>query len=77
MFATIGRLGLAALIAAVPAGLVLVALNLASGSGKLASVVQLVAGGVIFIGGYVIAALLLRVHEVRELTSMVRARLGR
>ncbi len=77
VFATIGRLGLAALIAAVPAGLVLVALNVASGSGKLASVVQLVAGGVIFIGGYVIAALLLRVHEVRELTSMVRARLGR
>ena len=47
------------------------------GSGKLASLVQLAAGGLTFIGGYVIAALLLRVHEVRELTSMVRARVGR
>jgi putative peptidoglycan lipid II flippase len=77
VFVTIGRLSLAALIAAVPAGLVLIALNVASGSGKLASFVQLAAGGLTFIGGYVIAALLLRVHEVRELTSMVRARLGR
>jgi len=77
VFTTLGRLGLAAVLAAVPAGLVIFALDAVRGDGKMASVVQLLVGGLVLVGGYVAAAFLLRVREVRELGSMVRARVGR
>ena len=56
LFATLGRLTLAALIAAVPTVLVLVAMTAAWGTGKWASVVQLVVGGVVLFATYVGAA---------------------
>jgi hypothetical protein len=47
------------------------------GDEKVASLVQLVVGGIVLIAGYAGAALWLRVHEVRELAGMIRGRLGR
>jgi putative peptidoglycan lipid II flippase len=72
--ATIGRLGLAAGIAAVPTLLAFLALRAGWGEGKVASAVQLVVCGAVLVGGYLAAALALRVREVRELTSMARRR---
>ena len=74
VFATLGRLSAAALIAAVPTLLVVVGMTAAWGTGKGASIAQLLAGGIVLFGTYVAAAALLRVREVRDLTSMVRAR---
>jgi putative peptidoglycan lipid II flippase len=77
VFATLGRLGLAGVIAAVPTVLVLLGLTAWWGDGKGASVVQLIIGGAVLVAVYVGAAFALRVSEVRELWSMVRSRLGR
>jgi putative peptidoglycan lipid II flippase len=72
--ATLVRLGLAALLAAVPAALAVLAISAGWGDGKLGSAVQLAVGAVVLAGAYLAAAFLLRVHEVRELISMVRTR---
>jgi putative peptidoglycan lipid II flippase len=77
LFATLGRLALAALIAAVPTVLVLVGMTAAWGTGKWASIGQLVVGGVVLFATYFGVAIVLRVPEVRELTATVRTRLGR
>ncbi len=77
VFATIGRLTLAAMIAAVPAALAVIGMTVVWGDGKVASIVQLVVAGVVLLGAYVAAAFALRVREVRELASMIRARVGR
>lgn len=74
---TLGRLALAAVIAAVPAGLAAWGISAGLGDAKLGSFVQLLVGGTLLAGGYYGAAMALRVAEVRELTSMVRGRLGR
>jgi putative peptidoglycan lipid II flippase len=72
--AAMTRLGVAALIAAVPAAVAVFAVSTGWGDGKLGSAVQLAVGAVVLVGAYLIAASLLRVHEVRELLSMVRSR---
>jgi putative peptidoglycan lipid II flippase len=77
VFATLGRLTGAALIAAVPTVLVVVAMTAAWGTGKGASIAQLLAGGAVLFGTYVGVAALLRVREVRDLTTMVLARVRR
>jgi putative peptidoglycan lipid II flippase len=71
------KLVAAAAIAAVPTYLLVYGLTEAMGDGKVDSFVQLVLGGALLVGVYYGAALLLRVAEVRDLTRMVRARLGR
>jgi putative peptidoglycan lipid II flippase len=77
IFVTLGRLGLAAAAAAIATALVVLALTAIWGDGKIASLVQLVLGGVVLVAAYVAAAFVLRVREVREFGSMVRSRLGR
>jgi putative peptidoglycan lipid II flippase len=74
---TLGRLLLAGLIAAVPAAAVIVTMTVIWGDQKLASLIQLVVGGLILVGAYLAAATWLGVREVRELVGMVRSRLGR
>jgi putative peptidoglycan lipid II flippase len=74
---TLVRLGVAALLASVPAALAVLASYAWLGDGKLANLVALVAGGVILVGAYVPATLVLQVQEVRELSTMVRSRVGR
>ena len=67
----------AAAIAAVPTYLVIDGLRRLMGDDKLDSLVQLVLGGAVLLGLYYGLALLFRVAEVRDLTRMVRTRLGR
>jgi putative peptidoglycan lipid II flippase len=77
VFATLVRLGVAGLVAAVPTLFVLLVMRVLWGTEKWASVAQLIIGSLVLVGAYAAAALLLRVQEVRELISMVRGRLGR
>jgi putative peptidoglycan lipid II flippase len=77
VIATLGRLALAAALAAVPAALAVYGLDAVLGDGKIGSVVQIVVGGFVLLAGYVAAAAALRVREVTELGRMLRARLGR
>jgi putative peptidoglycan lipid II flippase len=77
VFATLGRLGLAGLIAAAVTTVVLVVMTLVWGDEKAASAVQLGVGAVVLFATYVGAALWLRVNEVKELATMVGSRLRR
>jgi putative peptidoglycan lipid II flippase len=77
VFGTVGRLTVAAAIAAVPTGLAVYAMVHMWGESKAASAAELVIGAIVLIAVYVAAAFALRVREVRELGDMVRARLGR
>jgi putative peptidoglycan lipid II flippase len=77
VFATLIRLGMAGLVAAVPTLFVLLVMRVLWGTGKWASVAQLIVCSLVLVGAYAAAALVLRVREVRELVSMVRGRLGR
>ncbi len=77
VLATVGRLALAAAIAAVPAGLVVILGVRAWGDGKVPSVVELGLGAIVLVVCYLLAALALRVREVRELGAVVRGRLSR
>ena len=74
---TLARLGVAAAVAAVPAGLVVLLLSHRFGDGKVSSVAQLVVGGTVLIVGYLAVAFALRIREVRDLATMVRTRLRR
>jgi putative peptidoglycan lipid II flippase len=74
---TVGRVALAGVIAAVPAGAVVVVMTVIWGDGKIASFAQLVIGGLVLCAAYLAAATWLRVREVHDLVGMVRARLGR
>jgi putative peptidoglycan lipid II flippase len=67
----------AAAIAALPTYLLVDVMSRRFGDGKVDSLVQLVLGGALLLGLYYGLALLFRVAEVRDLTRMVRARLGR
>jgi putative peptidoglycan lipid II flippase len=77
VFSTLSRLALAGVIAAVPAAAVIVVMSLTLGDGKLASLIQLVVGGAILLGGYLAAATWLRIPEVNDLLGMLRSRLRR
>ena len=74
---TLARLSVAALGAAVPAGLIVLVLHQLAGDGKLASLLQLVVGGAALLAAFLAGALMLQVREVRELGGMLRRRLGR
>jgi putative peptidoglycan lipid II flippase len=77
VFTTLGRLAVAAAVAGVPTLLVLIGLDALLGESWLASVVELIVGGLVLVATYVAVAFALRVREVRELGGMVRSRLGR
>jgi putative peptidoglycan lipid II flippase len=77
VFGTLGRLTVAAVISAVPSGLAVFAMIHMWGDSKVASAVELVIGAIVLMAVYVFAAFALRVREVRELGSMLRARVGR
>jgi putative peptidoglycan lipid II flippase len=77
VFGTIARLVVAAMIAAIPAVIVVIVLNQVFGADrhtKVASLVELGVGGLVLIATYIGAAFALRVREVRELRSMLRSR---
>jgi len=74
---TIARLGFAALVACVPALIVVIGLTTVWTDDRPASYVELVLGGIVLIGTYIAVAFALRVQEVRDLAGMLRARLGR
>jgi putative peptidoglycan lipid II flippase len=74
---TLLKLGGAAAVAAVPTFVFIHVLSGVIGTGKVASIVQLLLGGALLFGLYYVLALVFRVAEVRDLTRMVRGRLGR
>lgn len=74
---TLGRLGVAVVIAAVPTFLITLLLTHVLGLGKLASVVELVVGGVMLVIVYLAAGVSLRIREVNDVWGMVRGRLRR
>lgn len=73
----LGRAVLAGFIAAVPATALVVTMTVLWGDTKLASLAQLCAGAAVLVTAYIAAANWLGIREIRELLSMVRARLGR
>jgi putative peptidoglycan lipid II flippase len=77
VFGTVGRLTVAAAIAAVPTGLAVYAMDRMWGESKMASAAELVIGALVLMAVYVAAAFALRVREVRELGDMLKARVGR
>jgi putative peptidoglycan lipid II flippase len=77
MFVALGRLTVAAVIAAVPTYLVVLVFRHAIGEGKGASIVTLVVGGAVLIGAYIAAAIALRAKDVTDVATMVKSRLGR
>jgi putative peptidoglycan lipid II flippase len=74
---TIARLGFAALVACVPALIVVVGVTMVWSDNRPASYIELVLGGIALIGTYIAVAFALQVQEVRDLADMVKARLGR
>jgi putative peptidoglycan lipid II flippase len=77
VLSTLGRLTVAALIAAVPTVLVALILEHYLGLGHVGSLVGLVLGGIVLIAVYLAVALALRVREIHDLWGMVRGRLRR
>jgi putative peptidoglycan lipid II flippase len=77
VFSTLGKLSAAGVIAGIPTLLVVVGLESITGESKLAGLVQLLAGGAVLLVGYVGMSFVLKVPEMRELSTMVRSRLGR
>jgi putative peptidoglycan lipid II flippase len=77
VLATLGRLSVAGLAAAVPTVALVLAMTAAWGDGKVASIAQLLVGAVVLFASYFGMTMLLRVTEVRELTTTVLARLRR
>jgi len=77
VFASLGRVGLASLVAAIITWLVTLGMTAWWGNGKVASIAQLIVGGLVLVAAYLGVSLAMRIHEVRELGAMVRSRLGR
>ena len=74
---TLLRLSVAATVAALPAAGVAWLLGQLLGTEKLGSLAQLTVGGLVLITGYVTAAVLLGVPEIREVGHMLTGRLRR
>lgn len=74
---TLLRLVLAGAVAAVPGWLVAKLLSGVLGTGRIASLAELLAGGAVLAIVYFGLAYLLRVREISQLVGMVRAKLGR
>jgi putative peptidoglycan lipid II flippase len=77
MFTALARLALAAAIAAVPTYLLVLFFRHEIGTGKGASIITLVAGGLVLVVIYVGAALALKAKDVTDVAAMVKGRLGR
>jgi integral membrane protein MviN len=74
---TVLKLTAAALLAAVPTLLLTLVLEHWLGLGKLASVLELIMGGLVLVAVYLAAAIRLRVREVSDVWAMARSRLVR
>ncbi|MFD6417514.1 murein biosynthesis integral membrane protein MurJ [Streptomyces sp. NPDC060194] len=74
---TYARLSLAAVPAALLGGAVGYAILQALGYGVLGSLASLVAGGIVLLAVFVLAAKKMRIQELNSLVGMVRGRLGR
>ncbi|MBO0869969.1 MAG: lipid II flippase MurJ, partial [Micromonosporaceae bacterium] len=77
VMATLGRLGLAAVIGAGPALLISLIVQRLLGTGHVGSLVGLVFGGVALLAVYLAVAVALRVREVNQVFDMLRSRLSR
>nr|WTB32450.1 murein biosynthesis integral membrane protein MurJ [Streptomyces sp. NBC_00830] len=74
---TYARLCLAAIPAAVIAGVVGFALLLGLGEGAFGSLIALICGGAALMGVFFVAAKRMRIEEINGMVGMVRGRLGR
>ncbi|MFD7610053.1 murein biosynthesis integral membrane protein MurJ [Streptomyces sp. NPDC059828] len=74
---TYARLSLASLPGALAAGAVGFLLLRTLGAGALGSLVALIAGGVVLLGIFFVAARKMRIEELNAMVGMVRGRLGR
>ncbi|MEU3184931.1 murein biosynthesis integral membrane protein MurJ [Streptomyces sp. NPDC006923] len=74
---TYARLCLAAVPGSLAAGAVAYAALHTLGSGALASLAALVAGGLVLLGLFLVAAKKMRIEELNAMVGMVRGRLGR
>ena len=74
---TYSRLALACVLSAVPALLVTRGLHHALGDSKLVGLLSLTAGGLVMLGGYLLACRRMQVSEVDELTGPLLRRFGR
>jgi putative peptidoglycan lipid II flippase len=72
----LGKLAVAAAIAAIPAWLLSALIQHELGNGKIGSGTALVVGGLVLIGAYVVVGLALKARDVAEVTSMVRRRVA-
>ncbi|MFH8608572.1 murein biosynthesis integral membrane protein MurJ [Streptomyces sp. NPDC018029] len=74
---TYARLGIASLPAALLGGGAAYAVTQGLGQGVVGSLAALIAGGVVLLGVYFIAAKRMRIEELNSMVGMVRGRLGR
>lgn len=74
---TYARLSMASVPAALAGGAVAYGVLVALGSGAGGSVVALVAGGIVLLGIFFVAAKRMRIEELNAMVGMVRGRLGR
>ncbi|AVZ74094.1 murein biosynthesis integral membrane protein MurJ [Streptomyces lunaelactis] len=74
---TYARLCMASVPAAVAAGAVAFAVTQGLGNGAAGSLVALLAGGIVLLGVFFIAAKRMRIEELNAMVGMVRGRLGR
>jgi putative peptidoglycan lipid II flippase len=72
----LGKLAVAAAIAAIPAWLLSALIQHQLGNGKIGSGTALVVGGLVLIGAYVAVGLALKARDVADVTSMVRRRVA-
>jgi putative peptidoglycan lipid II flippase len=74
---TYTRLGMASVPAAAAGGAVAFFVMKGLGSGAAGSLAALVAGGIVLLGVFFVAAKRMRIDELNALVGMVRGRLGR
>jgi putative peptidoglycan lipid II flippase len=77
MFTALGRLAVAAAVAAIPTYLLVLVFEHTMGTGKLASFVTLVVGGVVLVAVYIGVAIALKAKDITDVAAIVKSRLGR
>jgi putative peptidoglycan lipid II flippase len=73
----LGKLAIAALIAAIPAWLLSLLIQHELGNGKVGAIAALVVGAIVLGVAYVGAGLLMKARDITDVAGMVRARFGR
>jgi putative peptidoglycan lipid II flippase len=73
----LGKLAVAALIAAIPAWLLSLLIQHELGNGKVGAIAALVVGAIVLGAAYIGAGLLLKARDITDVAGMVRARFGR